>query len=215
MKEAEWLGTRDALQLLPAVEHVVTSRKLRLFMVACCWSGWRHYGLPAVVNLLETAERNAEDQTARAGREPGRHRQNPVWFWGIPVEQLLCPQGQELSAVSAFLTALQSSSPPYFGDAARVAEWVSEQRATRAALFRDVVGNPYQRVELSPDWLTSTVIQIARGMYRSRDFSAMPILADALQEAGCDSEEVPDHCRDPKQVHFRGCWVVDLLLGKE
>ena len=52
-------------------------------------------------------------------------------------------------------------------------------------------------------------------MYETRDFSAMPILADALQDAGCDNDDVLNHCRDAKQVHVRGCWVVDLVLGKE
>jgi hypothetical protein len=51
-------------------------------------------------------------------------------------------------------------------------------------------------------------------MYEAREFSAMPILADALQDAGCDSDKVLSHCRDPKQVHVRGCWVVDLVLGR-
>jgi len=52
-------------------------------------------------------------------------------------------------------------------------------------------------------------------MYDSREFSAMPILADALQDAGCAEPAILDHCRDTKQVHVRGCWVVDLVLGKE
>ncbi|MDY3562094.1 hypothetical protein R5W23_003540 [Gemmata sp. JC673] len=50
-------------------------------------------------------------------------------------------------------------------------------------------------------------------MYESRDFSAMPILADALQDAGCDRADILDHCRGPGQ-HVRGCWVVDLVLNK-
>jgi hypothetical protein len=52
-------------------------------------------------------------------------------------------------------------------------------------------------------------------MYQARDFSAMPILADALQDAGCDNDDVLTHCRDTAQPHVRGCWVVDLVLGKE
>jgi hypothetical protein len=51
-------------------------------------------------------------------------------------------------------------------------------------------------------------------MYDFRDFAAMPILADALEEAGCDNPDILSHCRNPG-VHVRGCWVVDLLLGKE
>jgi hypothetical protein len=52
-------------------------------------------------------------------------------------------------------------------------------------------------------------------MYESRDFGAMPILADALQDAGCDSNDILNHCRDANATHVRGCWVVDFVLGKE
>ena len=58
-------------------------------------------------------------------------------------------------------------------------------------------------------------MSLARTMYDAREFSAMPILADALQDAGCDNADVLDHCRDAKQVHVCGCWVVDSVLGKE
>jgi hypothetical protein len=78
------------------------------------------------------------------------------------------------------------------------------------ALFDDVVPH---RVTCCPEWRTSTAVAIARWMYDAREFSAMPILADALQDAGCDSDELLDHCRGPGP-HIRGCWVIDLLLGK-
>ena len=51
-------------------------------------------------------------------------------------------------------------------------------------------------------------------MYDSRDFAPMPILADALQDAGCEHEDILAHCRDANGTHVRGCWVVDLVLGK-
>ena len=54
---------------------------------------------------------------------------------------------------------------------------------------------------------------ITSTMYEDRDFAAMPILADALEEAGCDNPNILSHCREPG-VHVRGCWVVDLVLGK-
>jgi hypothetical protein len=68
--------------------------------------------------------------------------------------------------------------------------------------------------ERDQQWGTDTVVTLAAQMYESRDFGAMPILADALQDAGCDSEEMLNHCRDEKATHVRGCWVVDLVLGK-
>ncbi|HJZ59656.1 MAG TPA: hypothetical protein VKE74_32225 [Gemmataceae bacterium] len=87
------------------------------------------------------------------------------------------------------------------------------RRARNAEFIRDIFGNPFRPVPFSPSWLTSTVVAIARGMYEGRDFSAMPILADALQDAGCDHTAILDHCRS-ECPHVRGCWVVDLLLGK-
>ena len=78
-------------------------------------------------------------------------------------------------------------------------------------VFEELVG-PSSLPTFSSSRRTDTVL--TRQMYESRDFSAMPILADALQDAGCDNDDILSHCRDPKQVHVRGCWVVDLLLGK-
>ena len=86
---------------------------------------------------------------------------------------------------------------------------------TIANLLRDVAGpRPFRPVSLLLCMATDTALSLARQMYESRDFSAMPILADALQDAGCDNDDILDHCRGPGP-HVRGCWVVDLVLGKE
>jgi hypothetical protein len=89
----------------------------------------------------------------------------------------------------------------------------SQSDAVRRTLTDDIFG-PDRLIEFSRDWRTDTAIALARTMYEAREFSAMPILADALQDAGCDNDDILSHCRDPKQVHVRGCWVVDLVLGK-
>ncbi|MBA4190361.1 MAG: hypothetical protein C0467_20430 [Planctomycetaceae bacterium] len=81
-------------------------------------------------------------------------------------------------------------------------------------LLRDIIGNPFRPTTLSSAWWSDTAVSLAKHIYESRDFSAMPILADALQDADCDNDDVLNHCRDPQQVHVRGCWVVDLVLGK-
>ena len=87
------------------------------------------------------------------------------------------------------------------------------------ALLAYAVDNPahsafWPFAVFSPEWHTDTVASLARQMYESREFGAMPILADALQDAGCDSDHVLNHCRDAEATHVRGCWVVDALLGK-
>jgi hypothetical protein len=81
-------------------------------------------------------------------------------------------------------------------------------------LFRDIFGNPYRLVSVASVWLTSDVRTLAEGIYEDRAFDRMPILADALMDAGCDNEDILDHCRSAGP-HVRGCWVIDLLLGKE
>jgi hypothetical protein len=86
------------------------------------------------------------------------------------------------------------------------------EQAAQAGLVRDCFGNPFRPVTLDPSWLTSTVVSLAEGIYADRAFDRLPILADALQDAGCDNPEVLDHCRAPGP-HVRGCWVVDLILG--
>jgi hypothetical protein len=87
--------------------------------------------------------------------------------------------------------------------------------ADMARLIRELYGNLPRPVTFSPEWRTDTTVALARAMYDSRDFGAMPILADALQDAGCDNEDILNHCRDSNATHVRGCWVVDLVLGKE
>src|SRR5262249_38598829 len=84
--------------------------------------------------------------------------------------------------------------------------------AITTGLIREVFGNPFRPIDFSPEWRTDTALSLARQMYESRDFGVMPILADALQDAGCDNELVLSHCRDANAEHFRGCWVVDGVL---
>jgi len=77
----------------------------------------------------------------------------------------------------------------------------------------DIFMNPFHPVAIGPAWMSADALNLAKSMYESKDFSAMPILADALQDAGCDEQEILNHCRGPGP-HFRGCWVVDMILGK-
>jgi hypothetical protein len=65
------------------------------------------------------------------------------------------------------------------------------------------------------DWLTTTTVAIARCAYDERAFDRLPILADALQDAGCNAIDLLDHLRDPNATHVRGCWALDLVLGRE
>jgi len=72
---------------------------------------------------------------------------------------------------------------------------------------------PFRPVIIDRSWLTTTVTQLGEAIYAERTFDRMPILADALEDAGCTNQDILAHCRSAGD-HIRGCWVVDLLLGK-
>ncbi len=85
-----------------------------------------------------------------------------------------------------------------------------------ADLLRDVFGNPFRPVAIPPAWLhwnNGTVPRLAQAIYDERRYQNLPILADALQDAGCTDETILAHCHSPTS-HVRGCWVIDALLGK-
>jgi hypothetical protein len=84
---------------------------------------------------------------------------------------------------------------------------------TQRQLLRCVVGNPFQPMTFEPSWRSETAVALASAIYAEHAFDRLPILADALEEAGCDHADVLTHCRGPGP-HARGCWVVDGVLGK-
>jgi hypothetical protein len=80
-------------------------------------------------------------------------------------------------------------------------------------LLRDIVGDPFRLLSFDPAWRTPTTLAIARDIYADGAFDHLPILADALEEAGCTEHAVLEHLRS-RGPHVRGCWPVDLLLAK-
>jgi hypothetical protein len=86
-------------------------------------------------------------------------------------------------------------------------------RKTQVQLVRDAFGHPFRPVPFDPHWQTSTVRDLAAAVYAEHAFDRLPVLADALEDAGCDSPDILAHCRGDGP-HARGCWVVDLVLGK-
>jgi hypothetical protein len=200
MTEEEWLTTDKTTAMLNYVRRRrgkgIRERRLRLLGCAAL----RQHQLPddRLLDYLIIAERYADEEidsdTAKRSRLA---LANAFFHWlkSPEVERcyhLLAPTGKD--AMQSYPTARRHRS---FCD-----------------LVRDIFGNPFRPAAFSPSWRTDTAITLARTMYESRDFSAMPILADALQDAGCDNDDILSHCRDANQVHVRGCWVVDLVLGK-
>ena len=92
-------------------------------------------------------------------------------------------------------------------------EWRAELRA-QADILRDIFGDPFGPAVIDLIvWLTPSVMTLAESVHNERAFHRMALLGDALEAAGCDNPDMLDHCRSHKG-HFRGCWVVDAILGR-
>jgi hypothetical protein len=90
----------------------------------------------------------------------------------------------------------------------------AERGRPMMAILRCIFGNPFRPVAIDARWRTADAVGLARGIYEDRAFDRLPLLADALMDAGCTDEEILAHCRS-EGPHVRGCWPVDLVLAKE
>jgi hypothetical protein len=94
---------------------------------------------------------------------------------------------------------------------------LADKRAEQCRLLRDVVGDPFRPAELHSSWLAwngGTVVRIAAATYEGRAFDTFPVLADALEESGCTEADILSHCRE-REIHTRGCWLLDRLRDQE
>jgi hypothetical protein len=233
MTEAEWLACADPTPMLRFLESKVSERKLRLFACACCRRIWHLLSDQKSKIAVEVAERYADRQAtldelktvseaAIAASWAVQDELDGAW----PTEPTCCvlpaaeaaemsaypmPDGKAWGLDCGYGSWNATAEAVAFRD---IAEVLKLEQAHQATLLRCIFGNPFRPIAFIPSWFNSKVVSFAQQMYDSRDFSAMPILADALQDAGCDNEDVLNHCRG-NNVHVRGCFVVDLLLGKE
>jgi hypothetical protein len=208
MTEAEWLVCEDPAPMVLSFSDRGSERKLQLFAVACCRRIWDFLG-DVDRWIVELVEESADCQVDYEVVRPLRRSQGggkptqTVWAY-YAVDFLAWPWGNHRSHIAYYVTETIAKGAPR----------EMNLPILMCRLLRDIFGNPFRPVAFSPDWRSDTTVSLARQMYESREFSAMPILADALQDAGCDNDDILNHCRCDG-AHVRGCWVVDLVLGKQ
>ena len=220
-------------ELLSRLRPRLSDRKLRLLACAAARKAWHLLKDSRSRRAIEVAEAFADGQATanelrvargaanhvREGQAafdvgyvaglPGRGRSFSTVWWRSLTDGLRFPAG----ALAAAAARAAPSDGPW--QAARDAAWAAARDAQRA-LAMDMVG-PECAVVLDPTWLTwndSAVRKLAQAIYAEHRFDDLPILADALEEAGCADADILGHCRSGGE-HARGCWVVDLLLGKQ
>jgi hypothetical protein len=199
MREADWLLRDDPQRMLKYLRWRWSRRKIRLFVSESQFPSCTQYYSPSGLRELS---RGLEYWVE--GRE-NEIRHN----WQLDEFRMLV-------LASGLIIDLAVIFQDYDWLTARrfVARSTGHDQSGFAALLREIAGNPFRPVPFEPSWRTTDVMLLARGIYVDRAFDRMPILADALQDAGCDNDTVLTHCRDTALMHVRGCWVVDLVLGK-
>jgi hypothetical protein len=222
MTEAQWLACDNPAQMLKLVRDGTSERRLRLFACACCRRIWYLLADERSRIGVEVAERLAEGLVPRDELEEVAGEASAVFYEASEKSDSLSNSGFHRMVAAAAAADALDERDQMLRTVTRATGAIGSQQATvdqeevaQSALLRDIFGNPFRPVAFSSEWRTDTALSLARQMYDGRDFGAMPILADALQEAGCDNEDILNHCRGTNATHVRGCWVVDLVLGKE
>lgn len=192
MTDEDWLAGTDPYPMLNFLRGKLTPRQLRLIAVACCPTIWPLLTDDRHRAVVEVAERYAEGQ-ARGDLVRAR-----LAAWAASG---YCVQ----HAASSFPWCAATSCAIYTG--------VQPEGPEVATLLREIVGNPFRPVGIEPCWRNVAVLALARSIEAEQEFEDLPILADALEEAGCCNAELLHHCRQ-EAVHVRGCWAIDLLLDK-
>ncbi len=236
--EEVWLTCKDSYALGSGLQGLVldgcawlTDRKVYLFEVACA----RRVAHLLPSNLCRRTVDLAEAAADAAGG-PLAVTPLPTLYelsaemdqYGPPPDFLPRPPPDPLTNAGLELAA-KLAQPEQLGARVRylVGGWAAEMVAVAAGvpgsddeigqqllMLHDIFGNPFRPPNFDPGWRTPTVVAMAERIYEERGFGLLPILADALEEAGCANAEMLAHCRG-SGPHVRGCWIVDLLLGKE
>jgi hypothetical protein len=226
MRESKWLASRDPVAMVRYLLGKASLRKLRLLTCACC----RHFRslvegacppwiLVAAERAATVAEQFADQlvgefellQASGAGSEP----EIRVFRPRDPSYMLV----HSIRIAVAYDTVLEEQIGQAVGYVYRNRDWLSatlpETRTVIVELVRDLFGNPFCPPVLNAAWVLQngqSARRLAEVIYDEKDYQRLPVLADALEDAGCDNADVLNHCREPRE-HVRGCWVLDLLLG--
>jgi hypothetical protein len=225
MSEEEWITCttcRDTGKMQDYLPGKGSPRQLRLFACACCRRIEALLSDPRSRRALMVAEQHADgragDEAISAAREEADQAVSDI--------EDATDEGSDGRLYEAALSALWSVIPAVTDDgfvelASHAAFYAlgsttepSAEAEVQGRMLCDIMDKPPRLSFADPSWLTPNVVGVAKGIYEDRAFDRLPILADALMDAGCFDADILEHCRETGE-HVRGCWVVDLVLGME
>jgi hypothetical protein len=236
--EADWGTSADPAAMLTLAAPRVSDRKLRLYLVGCCRRRWELFADDRCRRAVEIAERYADGRATEASRayavslarkaynavQPGHARAVASATWGTcdATDALRRerprPEGPFSSSPWAAEVPVQLAEGYAFlmrhtagGGPTRAGVVLVAELAAQADLLRCVFGDPFVYTVPDPAWRTAAAAGLAAAIYAERAFDRLPILADALEEAGfADTETLAFLRGDPAVA--RGCWVIDAVL---
>jgi hypothetical protein len=240
MTEQDWMEGGNWELMLDFIRNRASDRKLRLLAIAACRHVWNLMTDERSRDAVRVAEQLAEGQASESERASIENkaveaRRDARQWWGAAEEDEIASAGVDYWAIGSAVGAVNQAvfrsakeAVEYAGMAVTWAEhdelalgpdhWSGVEKLCGAwpELIRDIFGNPFRLVPLDRAWLTwndGLIRQLAELIYDGRAFDRLPILADALEDAGCTDADMLDHVRGT-EPHVRGCWVVDRILGK-
>jgi hypothetical protein len=230
MDESEWQGGNDIAAMLDYAGSQLSQRKLRLFACACVRNHWGKLRYPVPRQAVEMAERLAEGEADPAEVEELRQQaemsagtapefEQPLYRAAAATLAEAAGEAARATSENCRLQAVREAAyeaAPWENEATINAAAAAEERRKQANVLRELVGNPFRPVQLQASWLEAgggAVRHVAREIDELRRLQELPYLADALMDAGCDDVVLLEHLRQA-EPHARGCWALDLLLGR-
>jgi hypothetical protein len=186
-------------------------RKLRLFACACCRRYWPRLSKTSR-SAIELAERLADGKATRQERWEFQRRiarqfdGRSAWLTDLGRYVLETSDWVAAIHVPAVSYAIYCKTPRYPHEL-----W--DEEFQKVHLIHDIFGNPFRPVTFDSVRFTAKVVNLAKKIYDTRTFHRLPVLADALEEAGCTNAEILNHCRGPGP-HAKGCWVLDWYWAR-
>jgi hypothetical protein len=227
MTEAEWLACTDPDPMLEFLRGKASDRKLRLFACACVRRAWGRREDTRSREAVQVSERYADGLASREELALACQRAweahggcwRPWRLGRYAAAALAAEEAAHAAAACAvpYASSAWADAPVVLLGWRRRKAWM---RCVQSVLLRDLYPNLSHLVPTGPAWQTPEVVALAQAAYNQRELPAgtldvarLAVLADALEEAGCDRADLLAHLRGPGP-HVRGCWAVDLILGK-
>jgi hypothetical protein len=242
--EAEWLGGADPRAMLEFLRGKASDRKGKLFSVACCLRVWHLLADERLHEAVILAERHADGEATDGDMAEAVEAISRVSYSVLEYAVYSAARSALGAALSYAMTVAQTTAEavaryairpipptanlplpsrrtirrPRLRPQAQRYDAIVAERLAQCLLLRDISHNPFcpppPLTTAVLNWSDGTVRRIAQGIYEERAFHHLTILADALLDAGCEDDALIAHCRSAGP-HVRGCWAVDLILGKE